>query len=71
MFVPPLPHEYCAWAGLDLDALGIVDGKFCWVVFVDILVLQVNRRFYSMNQRTSINVGHEGYNLYSTYGIVE
>lgn len=28
--------------GLDLDALGIVDGKFCWVVFVDILVLQVS-----------------------------
>ncbi|CAN0489578.1 unnamed protein product, partial [Ectocarpus sp. 8 AP-2014] len=28
--------------GLDLDALGIVDGKFCWVVFVDILVLQAD-----------------------------
>lgn len=29
--------------GLDLDALGIVDGKFCWVVFVDILVLQARK----------------------------
>ncbi|CAN0347599.1 unnamed protein product [Ascophyllum nodosum] len=29
--------------GLDLDALGIVDGKFCWVVFVDILILQARK----------------------------
>lgn len=28
-------------SGLDMEALGIVSGKFCWVVYVDILVLQV------------------------------
>lgn len=30
-------------SGLDMNALGIVGGKFCWVVYVDILVLQVEK----------------------------
>lgn len=61
MFSPPPRPLRCGSTnhtkGLDLDALGIVQGKFCWVVFVDILVLQARDK---RNETTVLQRGERG-----------
>lgn len=33
------PENYCAGAGIDLSSLSIVDGKVCWDLYIDGLVV--------------------------------
>ena len=37
-----LQSLHCGSSALDLKALCIIPGKYCWVVYVDILILQVD-----------------------------